>query len=132
MRKKFTLTQYQIHQLINTPLKERSKLVGLRNRIILELLLSGLKPAEILTLIKSRPDNKSHCKAQAMYYIKEYINLRRDNNPWLIIQHDNAKQEQNRALSLRSLQREVSRYGKMAGLSWKLTPSFLYRNLKIL
>jgi site-specific recombinase XerD len=127
---------------LNTPLIIRS-----RDKAILELLASsGLKVSELShlqkkdfsgkTLLCRKPkmDRELALSNQAQYWIKEYLQKRKDNRPNLFISHDKAdlvrqKSQEDAGLSSRSIERIVKRYGQVQ--KQKITPQIL-RNTYIL
>lgn len=147
-----------LERLLNAPLqsnagaKSRSPL-HLRDKAILELLFSaGLRVSELTNLKKNDINlNKAEFSIkgkggqwrvvflsnQAKYWLKKYLEKRRDLNPYLYIPYDRAglkrvrgvrgaaKKEDWEKLSPRSVQRTIKKYAKSAGLTKPITPHTL-------
>ena len=60
---------------------------------------------------------------QAKYWLKQYVEARKDLSPWLFIRHDKAKgKKEPEGLTPRSIQRLVQKYSKQAGITKVVTP----------
>ncbi len=133
-----------LSRLLEAPSKsDAPKVIQLRDRSILELFFStGLRVSELATLkrdmvnldrdeftVRGKGDKTrvvflSH---QAKYFLKEYLDLRDDDSPYLFIRHDRAKSETKDAgpLTPRSIERLVHRYSVLAGIPKNVTPHTL-------
>lgn len=132
-------------------------LIQRRDKAILELLfctglrvseLAGLKresvnPAkdEFTVLGKGRKARVVFLSEQAKYWLKTYLNARRDLNPHLFVSHDKAHEgtkelkdertilaggrAEEQSLSTRSIQRLVAKYARAAGITKPVTPHTL-------
>ncbi|OIO19052.1 MAG: hypothetical protein CO029_00940 [Candidatus Magasanikbacteria bacterium CG_4_9_14_0_2_um_filter_41_10] len=146
-----------LNHILEAPLKEQHEsespntvLQKYRDKAVLELLFStGLRVSELATLQKedinlARDEFSIEGKGgkrrvvflseQAKYWIKKYLGLRKDMNPYLFISHDKRKQEdrtkakgqsQYDHLTPRSVQRLVKKYAKMAGITKPVSPHTL-------
>jgi len=140
-RRPQTLINADLNKLLAAPLKfNNPKIVKSRDKAILELLFAtGLKVSRLSGLTRSCLNRVTgHLKAsskkcqlshQALYWLKEYLNLRTDNHPALFLSHDRAARRRSKIsnLSPRSIQRLVEKYAKSAGLNKKITPETLRR-----
>lgn len=118
---------------------DENKIIGLRDRAIFETLFStGLRVSELANLDKNNInlDKKEFTvigkgsKARIVFLsdraaqiIKRYLNLRKDDDDALFIQH-NLKKEDKR-LSVRTIQRIIKKYAQKAGITKKVTPHTL-------
>ena len=134
------LDEKDLNQILEAPLKIKSeKIIQTRDKTILELLFStGLRVSELANLkienINLRKDEFSirgkggkirlvFLSSEAKRWIKQYLKLRKDMNPYLFIAHDKIKKDINRKnLTPRSIQRIVQKYAKIAGLTKQVTP----------
>lgn len=141
-KKRDGLTKKDIEKLMAAPLdKNKSRLIGTRDRALLELLLStGLKVSEISHLTRSefekhhsviairglrkatRTVTPSH---HAWHWIKQYLSLRNDTAPALFVRHDKAQKKDTAALTPRSIQRILTKYSASSGLPPHTTPETL-------
>lgn len=133
----------EVERLLNTP--DLSTEVGKRDRAILELLFSsGLRISELITLNrddinlkrrefmvrgKGQKDRPVFVSEQAAHYIKSYLDTRTDNAAPLFI-HYSGTQNQLEAgrymrLSPRSVQRNIQKYRRLAGITKSVTPHTL-------
>jgi len=123
-----------------------SKVAGLRDRAILELLFSsGLRVSELVNLNKEhvnlkkqeftvrgkgQKDRPIFISDEATKWLDEYINARNDTIPALFINHTNKKQQVDRSgnyqrLTARSVQRLVARHAKLGGITKHVSPHTL-------
>jgi site-specific recombinase XerD len=136
----------ELENFLDAPLNQTSNpkhpisnIQQLRDKAILELLFStGLRVSELLKLTKEQINlekdefttrgkgNKlrvvflSH---QAKYWLKKYLEIRNDMELALFIRHDILKNKHEiNNLTPRSVQRIVSKYAKIAGITKKITP----------
>lgn len=130
--------------LKNAPKDEqgRPSIVAVRDRAIMELLFStGMRVSELAGLTRDQVNLKNEeftvrgkgdkprivfLSNQARYWIKEYLDRRRDPEPFLFISHDRAaKGRDDAGLTPRSIQRLVERYAREAGITKRITPHVL-------
>ena len=129
-----------LERLLATPLKtNEAKIIQLRDKAILELLFStGLRVSELANLQKEQINLKKEeftirgkgdklrivfLSNQTKYWLKQYLEARRDLSPSLFVRHDKAKgKEEPNNLTPRSIQRLIKRYAKAAGITKKDTP----------
>lgn len=118
---------------------------GLRDRTILELLFSGgLRVSELVSLDiahvstkrreftvrgKGQKDRPIFMSETAADWIEQYISKRSDSSPALFIRFGGTKEQDTSGnflrLTVRSVQRMVHRYAKLAGITKKVTPHTL-------
>jgi len=130
------------NDVLASPLsRHSSEIIKLRDKAILELLASsGLKVSEISilqkrdfagrTLLCRKPkmDRQLELSNQAQYWLREYLQKRKDDRPNLFISHDKADSARQKAkedfgLSPRSIERIVKSYS--ANQKQKITPQIL-------
>lgn len=117
-------------------------LIGLRDRAILELLFSsGLRVSELVALNrdhinakrreftvrgKGKKDRPVFISQRAADWIAEYLDAREDSLPPLFINYggrqDISSSGDYKRLTARSIQRLVSRYAKLAGITKQVSP----------
>lgn len=132
-----------LERLLEAPLKtEESKIIQLRDKSIIEMLFStGLRVSELATLkidnvnlkkdeftIRGKGDKLrvAFLSNQTKYWLKQYIESRKDLSPYLFIRHDKAKgKEEPKNLTPRSIQRLIKKYTKVAGIAKDVTPHTL-------
>jgi site-specific recombinase XerD len=122
-----------------------SKLNGLRDRAILELLFSsGLRVSELVGLDrdhinlkrkefmvrgKGQKDRPVFISDEAAAWIEKYLDMRTDNTKPLFIRYSGSKKVDNSGnftrLTARSVQRMVSRYALLAGITKHVSPHTL-------
>ena len=127
-------------------------LIRHRDKSLLELLFStGLRVSELINLQRDNVNLKKEeftvigkggkarvvfLSEQAKYWLKKYLELRKDINPYLFISHDKRTGKQVRVkgkglsevdepLTVRSVQRLVQRYAQAAGITKAVTPHTL-------
>ncbi len=138
-------------QMLEAPMKinnmttSMGTLIAHRDTAILELFFStGLRVSELTNLHKEHINLKKSeftvtgkgrktrvvfLSEQAKYWIKEYLKLRKDVNPYLFISHDKRTGKEKKAeyhsITPRSIQRLVQKYAKAAGITKQVTPHTL-------
>ncbi len=127
-------------------------LIRHRDKSLLELLFStGLRVSELVNLQRDNVNLKKEeftvvgkggkarvvfLSEQAKYWLKKYLELRKDMNPYLFISHDKRTGKQvkvsgkkmtdaDEPLTVRSVQRLVQRYAHAAGITKAVTPHTL-------
>jgi len=135
-----------LENLLNAPLKtEEPEIIKMRDKAILELFFStGLRVSELCQLTKEQVNLKKDeftvrgkgdkprivfLSNQAKFWLKKYLDLREDIEPFLFIRHDRAalrnKSLLKSNLTPRSVQRIIKKYAKIAGIPKKITPHTL-------
>jgi len=142
-----------LNRLMEAPLQvnidkdeKTPNLIKYRDKALLELLFStGLRVSELTTLKidnlnlkkdeftvkgKGKKSRIVFLSDQAKYWLKKYLEARKDMNPHLFISHDkrtgNRKKEQkDEPLTPRSVQRLVQKYARAAGITKPVTPHTL-------
>ncbi len=125
---------------------DQPEIIKLRDKSILETLFStGLRVSELASLKKDDINlNKDEFTVrgkgsklrvvflsnQAKYWIKKYLEARKDMSEYLFTNHDKAgkkrnKEKEDKSLTPRSVQRIVQKYAKIAGITKKITPHVL-------
>lgn len=122
-----------------------SKLVGLRDRAIVELLFSsGLRVSELVNLNrgdinlkqgefmvrgKGGKDRPVFVSVGAAGWVEKYLDGRQDNVPALFISYSGSNKVDTsgnfRRLNARSIQRLIGRYAKLAGITKHVSPHTL-------
>ncbi len=143
--------------LKNTEVNEKvSALIKYRDKSILELLFStGLRVSELANLKKDninltkeeftimgkgRKSRVVFISEQARYWLKKYLEVRKDMNPFMFISHDRRTgtsvktkssggkskiEKDEQPITPRSIERIVQRYAKFAGITKPVTPHTL-------
>lgn len=132
----------QLERLFSAP--QTSKIQGLRDRAILEVLFStGMRIAELVSLnqeqIKLNPETKDleisiigkgergrtvYFSERAIHWLKKYLKTRKDKEKPLFINYRN-KKDTSRRLTPRSIQKNIKKYAIIAGLPLTTTPHVL-------
>ena len=134
------LNDKQLKEFLEKPL-QRKGILSLRDKVLLELLYStGLKVKIISKLKKNHLDyikneiiiNKKiiPLTATAWYYLEKYLELRKDDNPYIFISLDKAQNSQKRLnkikpLSIRSIERILEKYSKKFNPILRITTQIL-------
>lgn len=134
-----------LNRLMEAPLNapQHSEVMKLRDKAILELLFStGLRVSELAGLKKENVNLKKDeftvtgkgrksrvvfLSEQAKFWIKKYLEARKDINPFLFVSHDKrtGKKDGEEPLTPRSIQRIVQKYALAAGITKTVTPHTL-------
>lgn len=145
-----------LNRMLEAPLEVKSEsqspntvLQKHRDKAILELLFStGLRVSELVGLRiddinlsrdefsiegKGRKRRVVFLSEQAKHWIKKYLKLRKDMNPYLFVSHDKRTGKTKKAkgesqydpLTTRTVQRLVKKYAKMAGITKPVSPHTL-------
>lgn len=143
-RKQVTHLSYEeVQQLFDGV--DTNKATGLRDRAILELLFSsGLRVSELVNLNrdhinlkrkeftvrgKGQKDRPIFISDEAAEWIQRYLNKRSDSSQALFIRYGGHKQTDTSGdhlrLTVRSVQRMVSHYAKLAGITKQVSPHTL-------
>lgn len=137
------LSSEELERLLNAP--DSSKINGLRDRAILELLFSsGLRVSELVKLNrdhinlktrefmvrgKGQKDRPVFISEAAGHWVSEYLKQRSDNYRPLFIHYSGVKSELDEGnytrLTARSVQRAVGKYARLAGITKHVTPHTL-------
>lgn len=144
VRKQVTfLNEEELERLLNQP--NTDSLAGLRDRAILELLFSsGLRVSELVGLDrdhinlkrrefmvrgKGQKDRPIFISPDAAHWIELYLQKRQDNSQPLFVRVNGRKKLDQSGnflrLTARSVQRLVSRYALLAGITKKVSPHTL-------
>ena len=130
----------EYNRLVSQP--DQRSLIGVRDRAIIELLFaSGLRVSELVGLNrndidfkrrefsirgKGQKDRLVFVSVSAVNTIRQYLNLRQDNDRALFIRHiktsDAELNTDIKRLTARSVQRLVAKYALLAGINKKVTP----------
>ncbi|MDD5340842.1 MAG: tyrosine-type recombinase/integrase [Patescibacteria group bacterium] len=141
------LEGFDLENFMEAPMKvEEPEIIRLRDKSILETLFStGLRVSELSNLKKEVVNlNKDEFTVrgkgsklrvvflsnQAKYWLKKYLEARKDMSQFLFTNHDKAGNKRNKKgddkpLTPRSIQRIVEKYAKVAGITKKITPHVL-------
>lgn len=144
-----SLTLDQLEKLLLAP--DTSHNIGRRNRAILETLFStGLRIAELVALDRDQIKIKSDTKdlelsitgkggrtrtiffsERTVRWLKKYLETRNDNDKALFINYKRRKDSNHFPirLTVRSIERMVGKYSKLAGLPIRVTPHVLRHTL---
>lgn len=132
-----------LERLLEAPLETKeSKIIQLRDKAILEMLFStGLRVSELSKLktdnvnlnkeeftIRGKGDKLrvAFLSNQTKYWLKQYLDARKDMSPYLFVRHDKAKgKEEPKNLTPRSIQRLIKKYTIAAGITKDVTPHTL-------
>jgi site-specific recombinase XerD len=137
------LSERDMDLLLEAPVnkKQKSELIKLRDKAILELLFStGLRVSELTNLKIDQIDLSQNSftvrgkggklrivflSHHAKFCMKKYLEARQDMNPYFFIKHNINAQESRNPLTNRSVERLIIVYAKFAGLIKKVTPHTL-------
>lgn len=131
-----------LSRILDIPLETSdSKIIQTRDKAILELFFStGLRVSELANLaIDNINLNKEEFTVRgkgqkirvvflsktAREWLGRYLDLRKDDNPYMFIAHDRASKNTEAGLTPRSIERIVQKYAKLAGITKTVTPHTL-------
>jgi len=146
-RQIFFLEGKELENFLEAPLQiKQDDIIKMRDKAILELLFStGLRVSELIHLkiddVNLRKEEFAvkgkggkwrvvFLSNQAKYWLKKYLEVRTDMNPYVFVRHDKAGSKENKAqnqvqktgnLTARSIERIVKKYAKLAGITKKIT-----------
>ena len=134
----------EIEKLLDAPLKAKGPdMVRLRDRAVLELLWStGLRVSELCSLkLEDINFNRNEFSVKgkgskyrvvffsedAKGWVKKYLDARKDMSPMLFVSHDRAAhgRDSMSGLTPRTVQRLVTHYAKIAGITKRASPHTL-------
>ena len=134
----------EIEKLLDAPLKAQGPdMVRLRDRAVLELLWStGLRVSELCSLkLEDINFNRNEFSVKgkgskyrvvffsedAKGWVKKYLDARKDLSPMLFVSHDRAAhgRDSMSGLTPRTVQRLVTHYAKVAGITKRVSPHTL-------
>ena len=100
--------------------------IGLRNRCILEVLMStGLKVDQLRKLNRNDLETVSKIISdKSLYWIKRYLKTRKDFNKALFVNYRSRKKA-DRRLTARSIEKITKKYGEDMGLPFSISPEIL-------
>ena len=144
----YILNKQELKQFLENPLKN-TKLIGLRDKALLELLYStGLKVGQLTQLKKEQIDyvrkeilltkNNSSRTEQSRsvkinpstwLYLKKYLDKRNDQIDYLFINFDRSNKSDNKSLSIRSVERILNKYVKGINPPININPQILRNTL---
>jgi site-specific recombinase XerD len=133
------LTSTQLQKFLELPNKISSP-VAIRDKALLELLYStGLKIGQLVKLEKKYIDNikqelifNDHqitIPPLAWAAVEKYLAQRQDDNPWLFINLDRANKNIDKHLSVRSVERIISKYAQKLKPVLRINPQVLRNTL---
>ncbi|MCB9802957.1 tyrosine-type recombinase/integrase [Candidatus Nomurabacteria bacterium] len=133
------LDKKQLDQFLNSP-KNLENILNLRNKVLLEILyFSALKVKEIVLLKKEDFDLKNNfllwqkkkikLPQETKNYLLKYLNKRIDDSPYLFLNFDRAKKDEQQQLSIRSVERILEKYARQMQPILRITPQTLRHTL---
>ncbi|MFA5069810.1 MAG: site-specific integrase [Patescibacteria group bacterium] len=118
------VSRKDLEKIMAAPEEQKiAAIIRKRDRLLLELLFSSqLKVSEICRL-KRKGLYDLGLGQQGNYWLKEYLNERKDKCEFIFIRHDRASGKSSlKPLTPRSIQRIVAGYAKKIGFAQKITP----------
>ena len=134
------LTDDQLQEFLDQPLKYQNY-SNLRDKALLELLYStGLKVGQLVQLKREYideltkemilPDGKHVViKSLAWFHLDKYLNTRHDDSPWIFTNLDRAKKSAENNLSVRSVERIITKYAQLMIPRLIINPQILRNTL---
>jgi len=134
------LTSDQLQQFLDNPTKNKT-IIGLRDKSLLELLYAtGLKVGQIIELQITQIDDlskeiilnkQSHLKIPplAWFHLNKYLLKRNDTSDWLFINFDRSNKTADNHLTVRSVERIVTKYAKGLNPPLTINPQILRNTL---
>ncbi len=137
------LEAHDLEALLAQPMKANNpERIKLRDRAMLETLFStGLRVSELAALKRTQLNTKREeisirgkggkvrvvfLSPESRGWLERYLGTRRDNAPHVFVRHDRAAKEvvteEGKPLTPRSMQRLISQYAKLAGITKRVTP----------
>lgn len=137
-----SITHYDLSQFREAPLTAtNAEIIQRRDKALIELLLTtGLKVSEIASLKRTDVQSGKNILAirglrdtvrtlnltkQTHHWLRQYLQMRRDDATALFVRHDKAQKTTPNALTARSIQRIIKRYALSSGLGRDVTPESL-------
>jgi len=128
----------EIKKIIESPIKfEKNKLIGLRNRAMLEVLFStGMRISELLNFKSDQIDKTGrifirgkgkkerfvYLTSRAQKHLNNYLNERKDNSSFVFIPYSGSNiKEKNKRISPSYLQRKIKEYREQLGINIPLS-----------
>ncbi len=143
------LAPTQLSRLVNAPTTTSDRpLIKLRDKALLEILITtGLKLSELASIkisdinlskkelaVESFNSRVLPLDKRTVSTIREYLKLRPGKNPYLFLSLDQAarqRQQNNKPLTGRSIERLIEKYAKLAGLPKQISPNTLRHQFAI-
>lgn len=140
------ISSTQLQAFLDEPTKTK-KLIGLRDKALLELLYSsGLKVGEITSLKMSQIDyikkqiifdqkNILNINPTTWFHLEKYLDKRKNisssvnPSPYLFINFDRSQKNSGKGLSVRSIERLIDKYAKLTNSSIVINPQVLRNTL---
>jgi len=128
----------EIKKIIESPTQfEKNKLIGLRNRAMLEILFStGMRISELLNFKldqidktgrifirgKGKKERFVYLTSRAQKHLNNYLNERKDNSSFVFIPYSGSNvKEKNKKISPSYLQRKIKEYREQLGINIPLS-----------
>ena len=130
----------QLEKFLDAPLTNKS-LIGLRDKALLELLYnSGLKVGELIKIKQTQidpikkeiifgPRNTLTIKPATWFYLTKYLDKKTKKIDWLFINFDRSQKSEERQLSVRSVERIITKYAKITNPALIINPQILRNTL---
>lgn len=131
-------TTEDLERLIESPTQlEKNKMVGLRNRAMLEILFStGMRISELLNFKTDQIDKSGrifirgkgkkerfvYLTPRAQKQLKNYLETRTDNSPFVFVPYSGShSQDKNKKITPSYLQRKIKEYRELLGINIPLS-----------
>lgn len=128
----------EVKRLIESPTQlEKNKIVGLRNRAMLEVLFStGMRISELLNFKLDQVDKRGrifirgkgkkerfvYLTLRAQRQLKNYLGTRTDNSPFVFVPYSGShSQDKNKKITPSYLQRKIKEYRELLGINVPLS-----------